>query len=191
MANVPASIVSRFWNSPHWPQLAIGKKFYPPQSDGSKPFYWYTIVDLTDLSVPDVAASTSNDTVPANIAKYLGNTQYFLFFASNAQYSSNIPHGQLWDFLKQVGSGPALKRGEQMIDQLGTGNIAHFSYVLAATMNVADLPGFEAFSPDVSCILTMEFMPVTVNGKTYYAPIQVGSQSSSAHHHNAVTLSEP
>jgi hypothetical protein len=191
MANVPASIISRYWNSNHWAQLGIGKKYYPPQGDGSKPFYWYTIVDLTDLSVPDVAVSTANDTVPANIARYLGNTQYFLFFASNAQGSQNIPHGQLWDFLKQVGSGPALKRGEQMIDQLGTGNIVHFSYVLAATMNVADLPGFEAFSPDVSCILTMEFMPVTVNGKTYYAPIQVGSQSTSAHDHHSITLSEP
>jgi hypothetical protein len=191
MANVPASIVSRYWNSPHWPQLGIGKKYYPPNNgDGSKPFYWYTVVSLTDLSVPDQAVSNSNDTVPANIAKYLNNPDYFLFFASNAQGSSNIPHGQLWDFLKQVGSGPALQRGEQMIDQLGTGNIVHFSYVLAATFNTNDLPGFEIFSPDVSAILTMQFMPVTVNGKTYYAPIQVGSQSSSNHHHT-LTLNEP
>lgn len=191
MPNVPASIVSRYWNSPHWSQLGIGKKYYPPTGDGTKGFYWYTIVDLTDLSVPDVAVSPSNDTVPANIAKYLGNSQYFLFFASNARTSNSIPHGQLWDFLRQVGSGPALKRGEQMIDQLGTGNIAHFSYALAATMNTADLPGIEAFSPDVSVILTMEFMPVTVNGKTYYAPIQVGNQSSSVQAHVDVTLSEP
>jgi hypothetical protein len=189
MANVPASIVSRYWNSPHWPQLGIGKKYYPPQGDGSKPFYWYTVVSLADLSVPDTAVSTSNDTVPPNIARYLNNPDYFLFFASNAQFSSNIPHGQLWDFLKQVGSGPGLQRGEQMIDQLGTGNIAHFSYVLAATFNTNDLPGFEVFSPDVSGILTMQFMPITINGRAAYAPIQVGSQSSSQH--PTVTLNEP
>jgi hypothetical protein len=183
MANVPASIISRYWNSAHWSQLGIGKKFYPPTGDGTKGFYWYTVVDLSDLSVPDVAVSNSSDTVPANIAKYLGNAQYFLFFASNAQGSSNIPHGSLWDFLRQVGSGPALARGEQMIDQLGTGNIVHFSYALAATFNVADLPGFEIFSPDVSAILTMQFMPITVNGKTTYAPIQVGNQSGVSGQH--------
>lgn len=180
MANVPASIVSRYWNSPHWCQLGIGKNYYPPNTDGTKPFYWYTVVDLTDLSVPDRAISASNDTVPPNIAKYLNNSQFFLFFASNAQMSSNIPHGGLWDFLKRVGSGPALARGEQMIDQLGTGNIAHFSYVLAATFATGDLPGFEVFSPDVSGILTMQFMPVVVDGKTHYAPIQVGTQSGSS-----------
>lgn len=184
MANVPASLVSRYWNSNHWSQLGIGKKFYPPQGDGSKGFYWYTVVSLNDLSVPDVAVSPSNDTVPANIAKYLGNSDFFLFFASNAEGSSNIPHGQLWDFLKQVGSGPALQRGEQMIDQLGTGNIVHFSYILAATFSTADLPGFEIFSPDVSAILTMQFMPFTINGQTRYAPIQVGTQSGSTHSHH-------
>lgn len=181
MANVPASMISRYWNSPHWAQLAIGKNFYPPNADTTKPFWWYTIVDLTNLNVPDVAVSTSNDTVPPNISKYLGNPQFFLFFAGNVQMSSHIPHGQLWDFLKQVGSGSALARGEQMISQLGTSSIAHFSYALAATMNTADLPGFEAFSPDLSSIITMEFMPITVNGKTTYAPIQVGPQSSASH----------
>jgi hypothetical protein len=185
MANVPASIVSRQWNSPHWSNLGIGKNYYAPTGDGSKAFYWYTVVNLTDLSVPDVAVSNSNDTVPANIAKYLDNPNFFLFFASNGQISSNIPHGQLWDFLKQVGSGPALQRGEQMIEQLGTGNIAHFSYILAATFNTSDLPGFEIFTPDVSPILTMQFMPITINGQTHYAPIQVGTQSgaSGSHHH--------
>ena len=122
--------------------------------------------------------STSNDTVPANIAKYLGNTDFFLFFASNAEKSGNFPHGPLNTFLKQVGSGPALARGEQMIDQLGTGSIQHFSYVLGATFNTGDLPGFELFSADMGTILTMQFMPVTNHGKTYYIPIQLGSTAS-------------
>ena len=95
--NVPASIVSRHWNVTHFSTLAIGKNFYPPKADLSTSFYWYTVVDLTNLNVPDVAVSTSNDTVPANIAKYLDNPQFFLFFASNMQRSSNIPHGPLAD----------------------------------------------------------------------------------------------
>jgi hypothetical protein len=174
-ANVPASIVSRHWTATHYSTLAIGNNFYPPKADLSTSFYWYTVVDLTNLSVPDVAVSPSNDTVPPNIAKYLGNSQFFLFFASNMQKSPNIPHGPLADFLKQVGSGNALARGEQMIDQLGTGNVQLFSYVLAATFSTEDLPGFEMFSPDLSSILTMQFMPITVGGKIIYAPIQLGT----------------
>ena len=72
-ANVPASIVSRYYTGTHFSTLAIGKNFYPPKADLSTSFYWYTVVDLTNLNVPDVAVSTANDTVPANIAKYLGN----------------------------------------------------------------------------------------------------------------------
>lgn len=177
-ANVPASIVSRHWTATHFSTLAIGSNFYPPKADLSQSFYWYTVVDLSNLNVPDVAVSPANDTVPANIAKYLGNPQFFLFFASNMQKSSNIPHGALWTFLKQVGSGSALARGEQMINQLGTGNIQLFSYVLAATFSTEDLPGFEMFSPDVSSVLTMQFMPITVNGKTTYAPIQLGQSGT-------------
>lgn len=177
-ANVPASIVSRYYTGTHFSTLAIGKNFYPPQADLSTSFYWYTVVDLTNLSVPDVAVSTANDTVPANIAKYLGNDQFFLFFAANMQRSSNVPHGALAAFLQQVGSGPALARGEQMINQLGTGNIQLFSYILAATFTVGDLPGFELFSDTVSTVLTMQFMPVTIDGKIVYAPIQFGQSGA-------------
>jgi hypothetical protein len=180
-ANVPASIVSRHWTATHFSTLAIGPNFYPPKADLSTSFYWYTVVDLTNLNVPDVAVSPANDTVPPNIAKYLGNDQFFLFFAANMQKTSNIPHGQLYDFLKQVGSGNALARAEQMISQLGTGNIQLFSYILAATFSTADLPGFEVFSPDLSSVLTMQFMPIVVNGKTIYAPIQLGQSGTAVH----------
>jgi hypothetical protein len=177
-ANVPATIVSRFYTGTHISSLAIGNTFYPPKADLSTSFYWYTVVDLTNLSVPDVAVSTANDTVPANIAKYLGNSQYFLFFAANMQRSSNIPHGALATFLQQVGSGNALARAEQMINQLGTGNIQLFSYILAATFTTGDLPGFELFSAELSTVLTMQFMPVTVDGKIIYAPIQLGQSGA-------------
>ena len=182
MANVPASIVGRMDNTTHWATLAIGKNLYPPKADVTTSFYWYTVVNLNDLSVPDVAVSTANDTVPANIAKYLGNSDFFLFFASNAQKSGNIPHGPLAAFLQQVGTGTAFARGEQMIDQLGTGSIQNFAYVLAATFNTGDLPGFELFSPDIRVILTMQFMPVTRNGKTFYVPIQTGATTGAAAH---------
>jgi hypothetical protein len=176
--NVPASIVSRHWNGTHFSTLAIGKNFYSPKADLSTSFYWYTVVDLTNLNVPDVAVSTSNDTVPPNIAKYLNNDQFFLFFAANMQKSSNIPHGQLAAFLQQVGSGNTLARAEQMIDQLGTGCIQLFSYVLAATFSTTDLPGFELFSDALSSVMTMQFMPVTVNGQTIYAPIMLGANGA-------------
>jgi hypothetical protein len=180
---VPASIVSRMYNTTHFATLAIGTNKYPPKADVTTSFYWYTVVSLLDLSVPDVAVSTANDTVPANIAKYLGNTDFFLFFASNAQRSGNFPHGPLATFLNQVGTGPAFARGEQMIDQLGTGSIQNFSYVLGATMNTGDLPGFELFSPDIGQILTMSFLQTTRNGKTFYIPIQTGASGGATLHH--------
>jgi hypothetical protein len=179
-ANVPATICSRFYNAPHWSSLAIGNNYYPPKADGSSSFYWFTVVNLNDLSVPDVAIMQNTTTVPANIAKYLGNSQFFLFFAANCQMGYNAPAGDLYNFLKQVGSGPQLDRGEQMIEQLGTGSITNFSYALAATFTTEDLPGFEVFSPDVSAILTMQFMPITVNGQTVYAPIQAGTTAAGA-----------
>ena len=74
--------------------------------------------------------------------------------------------------MQQVGSGPQLANGEQAIEQLGTGNLLNFSYILAATFDNNDQVGFEAFSVTDYSVLTMQFMPVQVGGNTIYAPIR-------------------
>lgn len=138
-------------------------------------FFWYVVVDLTDLSVVVSEISQDETSVPPDVQKYAGSTQYFLYVMTNVANGYNIPQGNLYTFLKAVGSGPQLDRGEQMIDQLGTGTIQSYSYVLAATMDENDVPGFEMFSNTEYVVLTMQFMPITVNGQTIYAPIQTGS----------------
>jgi hypothetical protein len=174
---VPATALSRYYQSFPPTALAIGGQNYLPPGNPNPdtPYFWFVVVDLTNLNV--VVSETSQDetSVPPDVQKYAGNTQYFLYLITNSVNGYNIPQGNLYTFLKAVGSGPQLDRGEQMIEQLGTGTITNYSYILAATMDENDVPGFEAFSNTNYTVLTMQFMPVTVDGQTVYAPIQSGA----------------
>jgi hypothetical protein len=171
-SNVPASALSNFVNQ--WPAstLVIGDNYVPYSNPSNTPWFWYVAVDLTDLSINQNIVSNDPENVPPAIQALLGNTQYFLFFIANWQSSYNLPTGNLATFLQQVGSGPALANGEQAIEQLGTGTLLNFSYILAATFDDNDQVGFEAFSVTDYSVLTMQFMPVQVGGNTIYAPIR-------------------
>jgi hypothetical protein len=171
-SNVPVSVLSNYVNQ--WPAstIVIGQNYVPYSGPSNAPFYWYVAVDLTDLSIYQNVTSNDPENVPPAIQALLGNTQYFLFFVANWQSSPNLPTGNLYQFLQQVGSGPQLAAGEQAIEQLGTGNLLNFSYILAATCDDNDQPGFEAFSVTDFSVMTMQFMPVQVGGNTIYAPIR-------------------
>lgn len=174
-ANVPATALSRYYQTFQPSGLGIGtNNFYPTLSSVDTPAYWYVIVDLTDLKVIVNVISQDPTSVPAEVSPYLGNTQYFLYFIANAQSSQNVPTGALYTFLQQVGSGPALTNLEQTIEQISTGVIRTFSYILAATMDTNDNVGFESVDLVNFATLTMQFMPVQVGGQTIYAPIQIG-----------------
>lgn len=180
LPNVPATAVSRINNGYQATMLAIGSnKFFPDQPVNNS-YYWFVVVDLTNLKVIQNVTSTSSMNVPSQVAQYLGNSQYFLYFVANVQMGFNMPTGGLATFLQQVGSGNQLAALEQMVSQLGTSMIMTFSYVLAATMTDTDLPGFESSSVFNTSLLTMAFMPVTVNGVTIYAPIQTAASATSA-----------
>ena len=172
LPNVPATAISRINNGYQATMLAIGNNRFFPDQPVNNSFYWYVVVDLTNLKVVQNIAVAGSMAVPQQVSQYLGNSQYFLYFVSNVQMGFNVPSGGLATFLQEVGSGGQLASLEQMIGQLGTSMITSFSYVLAATMTNTDLPGFEAMSIYNSSPLTMAFMPVTVNGQTIYAPIQ-------------------
>lgn len=180
LPNVPASAVSRIYNAYQATMLAIGSNQFFPDQQVNNAYYWFVVVDLTNLKVVQSVTSTSSMDVPSQVAPYLGNPQYFLYFISNVQMGFNVPTGSLATFLQEVGSGGQLASLEQMIEQLGTSMIISFSYVLAATMTNTDLPGFESMSIYNSSPLTMAFMPVTVNGQTIYAPIQTAVATSAA-----------
>jgi len=171
--NVPVSALSSFVGARPYPALAIGKSFVVyngPQNVGS---YWWVAVDLTTLNAVQNIATQDGLHVPPQIQQLLGNTQYFLFFMTAWQSTMNLMGGAIYAFLQQVGAGPQLARAEQLISQLGTGSILNFSYVLAATFDANDVPGYEAFSSQGYSTLTMQFMPITIGGKTIYAPVNL------------------
>jgi hypothetical protein len=170
--NVPATALSSYVNQYPVTALVIGNNYVQYNGTYNAPAYWYVAVDLTNLSIVQNIISQDSNNVPPAIQALLGNAKYFLFFVANWQSTFNLVQGSLYTFLQAVGSGPQLARGEQMVEQLGTGTIVNFSYVLAATFDNNDLPGFEVFSSTLYTVLTMQFMPVTVNGQTIYAPVQ-------------------
>ncbi|HEY2769905.1 MAG TPA: hypothetical protein VGI87_05030 [Solirubrobacteraceae bacterium] len=153
--------------------LWIGGQNHFPNQPPDTAFIWLVVVDLTDLSV--AASDVSDGTgLPNAIAGYLGNSQYFLYAISNAAWAQNMPQGALYNALQKVGAGAQLSRLEQIYGTIGTGILGNFSYILAATMTQTDEPGFEALSMDHHTVLTMGFIPITINGQTIYAPVQEG-----------------
>jgi hypothetical protein len=173
-ANVPATALSSWWtqnqNVPS--ALVIGSQSYnPPNWQTSS--IWLVVVDLTTLDV--VAADISDgNIVPGDISPYAGNPRYFLYAISNLAWATVMPQGPLWNLLVAAGSGPKLNRLAQIYATLSTGYLGTFSNILAASMAEDDLPGFETLSMNHLTILTMAFMPVTVNGQTIYAPVNQG-----------------
>jgi hypothetical protein len=176
--NVPATASSRYFNT--WPAttVVVGKNFSWLPGDPDQVCFWFVVVDMTNnLNVVATAVGTNNSTVPPAIASLAGNPNLYMFVCANVQRSYNLPHGDLYTFLKKAGSGPGLDRLEQIVTQLGTGSVVFFSYVLGATLADNDGVGFEAWSLNHSAILAMQFMPMVVDGKTVYAPIQQGTQN--------------
>jgi hypothetical protein len=177
---VPATAFSVFTyageGTPPLSQLVIGEQSYVPS--GQQPnasFIWLVVVDLTNLNVVASDVSTDGTTVPSDVSQYAGNPQYFLYAISNAAWGNVMPQGDLYALLQKIGGGPGLAFLEQVYTQLGTGYLGAFSYILAATMDTSDAPGFEAVSFTELQLLTMGFLPVEVEGQTIYAPVQAGS----------------
>jgi hypothetical protein len=173
-ANVPVTAMSNFVpQGPGWTALVIGTE-RPNWSNlnvnNNTPFWWLVVVDLTNLNVvANVIADGVN--VPSAVQPYVNNPQYFVFCISNCQTGAQIPYGAFYSFLQQVGGGPELARLEQVYNQLSSGIIANYSYVLAASMDTTDYPGFETLSFAEPTVLAMQFQPITVGGNTTYAPI--------------------
>lgn len=172
---VPATAMATYAGQETFSQLYLnGQNYFPEGQSVDNGFFWLVVVDLTDLSIVASDVSTDGQTVPADIAKFAGNSQYFLFAITNAAWASVQPQGDLYSLLQNAGSGPKLARLEQIYNTIGTGFLGNFSYVLAATMTEGDDSGFEMLSMDHESILTMGFLPVEVDGQTIYAPVQAG-----------------
>jgi hypothetical protein len=170
---VPASVFSSFPQVDVLSELVIGTNSYsPPDTNPQDIFIWLVVVDLTTLTVVANDISKDGSTVPSDISQYAGNPRFFLYAISNAAWAQVAPQGALYTLLQQAGSGPQLARLEQIYAQIGTGFLGGFSYILAATLADDQQTGFEELSMSGFTIMTMGFLPVTVGGKTIYAPIQ-------------------
>ena len=155
-------------------ELFIGKqKYYTnPKTINS---FWWTIVDLTDPAGKPLlqATSTSNSEPPPEVVAFADDTNAFLFFSFLGVFASHMPTGNLYEFLKKVGSDRQLDRIEQIVEQAGSNFFDVAGYILAATMDTSDEPGFEMLNWNNTALMTMQFMPVEVDGKVIYAPVQL------------------
>lgn len=157
--------------------LALGSTVTPAPS--GSPGYWYVVVDLTNgLSVVASEFSADGTAAPLSIAAMLGDSSFFLFFVAQNVAAGSLPSGELATFLDAAGSGSHLAALQQTAAQLGAAAFPSVSYVLAATLNDQDLPGFEESSLWHPAVLNMQFLPLEVGDRTVYAPIQVGTQVS-------------
>jgi hypothetical protein len=167
--NVPLSVLCGI--QPTWvSQIAIGSnKILPPKPT---PGYWFVVVDLTNLAVSASVVSTDGTTVPPDVQPYLGQANKLLIFMTMVTSFNQVPQGALFAALKSVGAGVLLDRAEQINTTLGTGHFSYFGYILVATTDTGDSPGFEEFSfSDSNAVLTIQLMPITVDGNTIYTPI--------------------
>ena len=171
-ASVPATAISSYRIGPTSPTaLAIGStRLWAKVSTADEERFWFVVVDLSDLSIAANELSASNSTVPPSIQAFAGQDGYFLFFLSNAQQTHNLPQGALHAFLTKAGAASELHELEQIVEQMGTGWVNRYSYVLGTTMDTGDLPGFEVMSTQGYSTLVMQFVPVTIGTATTYAP---------------------
>jgi len=170
---VPVSVFSSLTSTGYTSALIIGETRYEPNASPTDSVFWLTVFDLTDLS--QVANETSDGTsVPSDISQYVGNSQYFLYAVSSSADATVAPQGDLYALLQKVGAGQGLVQLEQLLSQLGTGFLGTFSYILGAAMDES-IPGFEAMSFFNFGLMTMGFLPITVDGQTIYAPVQASA----------------
>ena len=136
--------------------------------------YWGVIIDRLDLSVVSKFTFSDFSKVPEELEPYLGKTQYILILTSCRLDLTKIPTDALVDFLKTEGSGIALEKATQISDAFSGNWPEHCAYTLVAVLGDEGsraYEGFEVFGP--AMVSTLELVPITIEGKTYYTPISM------------------
>ena len=174
--NIPVTVLGSLRYGTGSTAICVGSEYYNPPTSVTPNSYWVFLLDLQNpTQAPVLSETTTNGSaVPAGLAKYLNNPRYLLILNTNALQSDNLPQGDFYKFLTQVGSGPLLNKAEQACTQLGTGIVGNWAYILATTMAVDDALGFEdlTFNDDIN-LMTFQLMPVYVNNQLVsYTPIQ-------------------
>ncbi len=130
------------------------------------------MINLTTLAVAVSVVTTDATTVPSEVQPFLGKPGNLLVFVGMVLSFDQVPQGALFTALKAAGAGALLDKAEQINTTLGTGHFTYFSYILVASAESDDVPGFEEFTYTAgNTVLTLQLMPITINGTTTYTPI--------------------
>lgn len=170
---VPLTVVSGSSGSHPWGQIALGKNVMT-QSPNQRSF-WVVVVDRSTLNVVYNQMQTDPST-PPNLGNF-NTADYVLAFATLGMGLDRQPQGNLFDFLDKNGGGRELRRVDQVASQLNCGSLGTYGYALVATLGNTNPRGFELaqLSTMQATILTVQMMPATVNGKTFYTPVQLSN----------------
>lgn len=174
-SSVPLSIVSSTGaaaNQSQFMQIGIGKNILTQTP--ANPGYWFVAIDRSSLDVVYNQLHTSPNTAP-NLGSH--NTgDYILAMATTGVGLNQQPQGDLFRFLDLNGAGRELRRINQVATQFNCGSLGKFGYALVGVLGGQNQPGFEASqisAPFTGPILTVQLLPVTINGKTTYTPVQL------------------
>lgn len=171
MSNIPVTLQIKSQYS----EIYIGSGKIPIPSKQPYQEFWYYGVDLHNPTGPAVfnVLSKSNTEVPNEVLAHENAENVLLCFMFASVQVSHLPQGSMYTFLRETGAGPALARTEQIAEQSGSSVIAFPAYGLAATMSTSDEPGFETVDYFNPGILPFQLMPISIDGKTVYTPVQV------------------
>ena len=171
-ANVPMTAMGTIGAGLNWAnRIIVGtQSYYVPQGVKDN-MYWLFVLDLVKLQPVVNELYPGGSAVPPSLAQYANKPNYLLVLITYDTRMDNVPQGDFYTLLKNVGSGHELRRWEQMNTQMGTGTWGQTSYILAATMDYGDPKGFELFSLQQAVVMTFQLMPVQVGSQTIYIPI--------------------
>jgi|GEM_PF-1399570 len=174
-APIPVTFAGGLSTNTYKGQLWIDKKLYTPPSHSGNVF-WYVVVSLTNLTdVPVNIVSKDNSTVPPEVAHYAGRYDYMLCFCSLNGGVPYVPQGELYNFLELIGAADFLQRLEQVASQTGSALAQNYAYNFADALTQGDNKAIEALSFAHTPVMTLQLLPITVDGKTVYTPVKVGS----------------
>lgn len=175
-ASVPLTVCSGQTSGTEVAAVIGSNRVTPPSNWPNS--YWYLVVDRTSLQVVVNVASPDPADVPAAVSAYANNSQYMLIFLSSGITINLVPQGALYQFLVSTGASTQLARLEQINLALSSGTFTHMSYVLVGQMASGSGSGFEASSliqsDSLGAVLTLQLLPVVIDGVIYYTPIELG-----------------
>ena len=174
---VPLTVISNPLTEYFWATMAIGNNRLTQEPPSGGPgFYWFVVLDRSTLAVVFNQMQSAGNVVPA--LSQFNTSDYILIVATLGLGLDRQPQGPLFDFLDINGAGRALRRLDQVATQIGCGTLGTFGYALVGVLGNLNIPGFEAVdlvSATAGPVLTPQFMPTTIAGKTVYTPVELSN----------------